>query len=77
MSYFRDLRFLVLVVSNIYCVVSLFCFYSSCVPYVASFSGLSVFDCTFASVFSNVYLLSLIVIMLTLVYTVVSAYILS
>ena len=30
-------------VSNTYCVVFLFCFSSSCVPYVASFSGLSLF----------------------------------
>ncbi len=35
------------VVSNIYCVVSLFCLSSSCVPYVASFSGLFIFDCPF------------------------------
>jgi hypothetical protein len=28
-------------------VVFLFCFSSSYVPYVASFSGLSIFDCTF------------------------------
>jgi hypothetical protein len=27
-----------------YCVVFLFCFSSSCVPYVASFFGLSIFD---------------------------------
>ena len=40
-------------VSNTYCVVFLFCFSSSCVPYVTSFSGLSIFDCR--SVFSNVY----------------------
>ena len=33
------------VTSNIYCVVFLFCF--SCVTYVASFSGLSIFDCPF------------------------------
>jgi hypothetical protein len=32
-----------IVVSNIYCVVFLFCFSSSCVPSVASFSGLSNF----------------------------------
>jgi hypothetical protein len=31
------------VVSNTYCVVFLFCFSSSCVPSVASFSGLSNF----------------------------------
>jgi hypothetical protein len=34
-----------IVVSNTYCVVFLFCFSWSCVPYVASFSGLSIFDC--------------------------------
>ena len=33
------------VVSNTYCVMFLLCFSSSCVPYVASFSGLSIFDC--------------------------------
>ena len=33
-----------IVVSNTYCVVFLFCFSSSCVPYVASFSGLSIFS---------------------------------
>jgi hypothetical protein len=27
--------------------VFLFCFSSSCVPYVESFSGLSIFDCIF------------------------------
>jgi len=37
----------VIVVSNTYCVVFLFCFSSSCVPYVASFSGLSIFDWPF------------------------------
>jgi hypothetical protein len=36
-----------LVVFNTYCVESLFCFASSCVPNVASFSGLSFFDCPF------------------------------
>ena len=30
-------------------------FSSSCGPYVASFSGLSIFDCPFLSVLSNVY----------------------
>ena len=39
-------------VSNTYCVVFLLCFSSFCVPYVASFSGLSIFDSP--SVFSNV-----------------------
>jgi len=47
MSYLRGLH---IVLCNTYCVVFLFCFSSSCVPYVASFSGLSI------SVFSNVYL---------------------
>jgi hypothetical protein len=36
-----------IVVSSAYCVVCLFCFSSSCVPYVASFSGMSMFDCPF------------------------------
>jgi hypothetical protein len=35
------------VVLNIYCVVFLFCLSSSCIPYAASFSGLSIFDCHF------------------------------
>jgi hypothetical protein len=38
MSY---LHYLCIVVSNTYCVLFSFCFSSSCVPYVASFSGLS------------------------------------
>ena len=37
----------VIVVSNTYCVVFLFCFSSSCVGPVASFSGLSIFDWPF------------------------------
>ena len=36
-----------IVVSNTYCLVFLFCFSSSCVPYVADFSGFSIFDCPF------------------------------
>jgi hypothetical protein len=36
-----------IVVSNTYCVVFLFCLSSSCVLYVASFSGLFIFDCPF------------------------------
>ena len=36
-----------IVVSNTYCVAFLLCFSSSCVLYVASFSGLSIFDCHF------------------------------
>ena len=38
---------LFMAVSNTYYVVFLFCFHSSRVPYVASFSGLSFFDCPF------------------------------
>ena len=36
-----------LVVSNTYYVVFLFCLSSSCVLYVASFSEMSIFDCSF------------------------------
>jgi hypothetical protein len=43
-----------IVASNTYCVVFFVCFSSSCVPYVASFSGLSILIAP--SVFSNVYL---------------------
>ena len=32
-----------MVMSNIYCVVFMFCISSSCVPCVSSFSGLSIF----------------------------------
>ena len=35
------------VVPYTYCVLFLHCFSLSCVPYVASFSGLSIFDCPF------------------------------
>ena len=35
---------LCIVVFNTYCVQLLFCLFSSCVPYVADFSGLSIFD---------------------------------
>ena len=38
---------LCIVVSNTYHVVLLVCFSLSCVPYVASFSGLSICDCPF------------------------------
>ena len=38
---------LCIVMSNKYCVVFLFCLSSSCVPYIASFSGLSIFDYPF------------------------------
>ena len=37
-----------IVMSGTYCVVYLFCFSSSCIPYVASFSELSIFDCPFS-----------------------------
>ena len=40
--------------SNIYCIVFLFCFSLSCVSYIASFSGLSIL--IDPSVFSHVYL---------------------
>ena len=39
--------YLCIVVSNTYCVVFLFCLSSSCIPYVASFSGLFFFECPF------------------------------
>ena len=39
---------LCMVVSNTCCVVFLFCLSSSCVPYVASFSELSIFGCPFS-----------------------------
>ena len=35
------------VVSNTYCVMFLFCFSSSCIPYVVSFSGMSISYCVF------------------------------
>jgi hypothetical protein len=38
------------VVSNTYCVVFLLIVFSSCVPYVAGFSGLSIFDCFFGKI---------------------------
>jgi hypothetical protein len=43
-----------IVVSNTYCVVFLFCFSSSCLPYVARFSGLPILISPL--VFFNVYL---------------------
>jgi hypothetical protein len=46
-SYLRFCVCLRIVVSNTCCVVFLFCLSWSCVPYVASFSGLSIFDCPF------------------------------
>jgi hypothetical protein len=46
-----------IVVSNTYCIVFLFCFLTSCVPYVPSFSAVPIFD--FFSVFSNVYLVQM------------------
>ena len=53
-----------IVMSNTYSVVFLFCLFSSCVPYVASFSGLSILIAP--SVFSNVYLLPQVVFLLGL-----------
>jgi len=44
-------------VQHIYCVVFLFCFSLSCVPCVASFSGLSFFDCPFGILQRLFYLL--------------------
>jgi len=43
MSFYLICVCLHIVVSNTYCVVFLFCFSWSCVPYVASFSRLSIF----------------------------------
>jgi hypothetical protein len=43
MSYLRYLCLFPHIGSNTYCAVFLFCFPSSCVPYVASFSGLFLF----------------------------------
>jgi hypothetical protein len=40
-----------ILVSNTYCVLSLFCFSSSYVPYITSFSGLSLFDSLFGIFF--------------------------
>ena len=48
-----------IVVSKTYCVVFLFCLSSSCLPYVARFSGLSIFDCPFgilSHLFTQTYL---------------------
>ena len=56
MYYLRYSCLLRMVVSNIYCVVFLFCFSSSCVSYVVIFSGLSTLIAP--SVFSNVFYLS-------------------
>jgi hypothetical protein len=53
MSYIRVC--LHIVMSITYCVVFLLCLSSSCAPYVASFSGLSIFDCPFGIL--NAYLL--------------------
>jgi len=56
MSYLRYLCLFAYSGLQTYCVVFLFCFSSSCVHYVASFSGLSIFFVGIApSVFSNVY----------------------
>jgi hypothetical protein len=41
----KNIGMMRIVVSNSYCVVFLVCFSSSCVPYCANFSGLSILDC--------------------------------
>jgi hypothetical protein len=59
MSYLRYIVCLCIVVSNTYCVVffALFVFvFCLMYPNVASFSGMSILDCTFG--FSNVYLIN-------------------
>ena len=56
-SHYVCLRIAVL---NIYCVVFLLCFSSSCVPYVTNFSGLSLL--IIPSVFPNVYLLNHVIV---------------
>ena len=52
-SDYNFVKCLRIVVSNTYCVVFLFCFSSSCVPYVVSFSGLSFYDCPFQLLFNS------------------------
>ena len=49
MSYLRYLCLLSF--SDTYSVVLLLCFSASCVPYVAGFSGLSIFECPFGILF--------------------------
>ena len=51
MSYLCYCICLHIVVSNTYCAVFLFYFTASCVPYVASFSGESIFYCPFGIIF--------------------------
>jgi len=55
-----DYQFLIapLIFSSVYMLC--YCLYSSCVPYVLSFSGLSIFDCTF-SILERVYVFVLFV----------------
>jgi hypothetical protein len=57
MPYFHCLCCFCIMMSNSYCVVFLCCLSSSCLPYVVSFSGFSIFFIALL-VFSNVYLLS-------------------
>ena len=47
-NYLGYVSFLRIVVSSTYCVVFLFCLTWLCVPYVTSFSRLSILDCHFA-----------------------------
>ena len=52
MSYLPYLcLFVYIVVSTTSCVVFLFCFSSSCTPYIARFSGFSIFYCLFCLTF--------------------------
>jgi len=44
-----------IVVSNTYCVVFLLCFPTSCVLYVAKFSGLSIVGCPFGIPYVNLF----------------------
>jgi hypothetical protein len=43
----EEIKITLFVLPNTYCAVFLFCLSLSCVPYVARFSGFSIFDCPF------------------------------
>ena len=47
MSYLHYLCLLAHSEIHVLCCVFFFCLSSSCVPYVASFTGMSIFDCPF------------------------------
>ena len=55
LNYLVYVSFLRIVVSSIYCVVFLLSLTWLCVPYVASFSHLSILDCHFAFLFTQMY----------------------